>query len=267
MIEVLNKTNGNEVKTIQPASAFSTSKINGTRQKIEGGPARCQILGKLQAALRGILADYDWSQYDWTKEEMLDDSPVDLKNNLDQHWRLFLGIFRPDDVIWTGDSKNSTDCNNQEEFQRIDNLLKRDHVPGSFVATFSLNADSYSHCKDSGFDRRFIMVQAAAHRLDDGPALIRFLEEVCDLSLAAIVNNGTNEYWGWFYYPGDEVVSEISRFFVCDEYATKLFSPDSVYPMPGSPSIAGKTHQLVWLNDSNPLEVEEECSQVNPTTK
>ena len=38
----------------------------------------------------------------WPYNEMLKDSPVDVKTNHADHWKLLLGKFAPSDVVWIG---------------------------------------------------------------------------------------------------------------------------------------------------------------------
>jgi hypothetical protein len=87
------------------------------------------------------------SNHQWTYDQIIADSPVQLTGEERDHWRLLLRKFKPEDVVWIGDKFDSGKPEHARNFKSAAQWLKEPSVSAQFIcpATFKNNSTARSN--------------------------------------------------------------------------------------------------------------------------
>lgn len=174
------------------------------RARIAERDLKSRMQLRARKALPSIL-----KKYRWPYAEILNDSPVDVKSGEENHWRLLLGKFQPDDVIWIGERDSSGKPENAANFRTVTEWLKLEWAPHQFLCPSSFKNTSWSRSNENVLARRFLVVESDLLTRDEVGAVFRYLGE-CGLKLVAVVDTAGKSLHGWFEYPADdELMNEL----------------------------------------------------------
>ncbi len=183
----------------------------------------------------------------WTYNQILADSPVQDMGKEADHWRLLLRKFRPDDVVWIGDTYDSGTPEHARHFKTAAQWLKESSVPGPFICPATFKNNSIARSNDNVLVRRFLVVESDVLSRDQVGAIFKWLRDKVGLELVAIVDTAGKSLHGWFQYPKHEfVVGELKLVLPALQCDPKLFTPSQPVRLPGA--LRGSTFQkLVYL--------------------
>jgi hypothetical protein len=187
-------------------------------------------------------------QYRWPLEQILADSPVAVRGDAREHWRLLLRKFRPADVIWIGDTYDSGKPENGRNFRPATEWLKEPGVPGPFVCPSAFKNSSIARSNDSIVERRFLVAESDILAKDEVGAVYKWLKDGAGLELVAIVDTGGKSLHAWFVYPErEEAVTDLKLVLPALKCDPKLFTPSQPVRLPGA--LRGDRFQrLVYLS-------------------
>ena len=201
--------------------------------------------GRLQQRARKALPTL-LDKYRWTSAEMLDDSPVNIRGNEADHWKLLLAKFEPDDVIWIGERESSGRPENATNFKTVSEWLKYEWAPGTFVCPATFKNTSFSRSNENVVERRFVVVESDLLTRDEVGAVFRYLVD-SGLKLVAVVDTAGKSLHGWFEYPADEEALDQLRLLLpalkCDP---KMLTASQPARLPGAMR-DGKCQKLIFL--------------------
>lgn len=158
---------------------------------------------RARKALPTILEKYRWS-YD----TILSESPVNVRTNEADHWKLLLCKFQPDDVVWIGERESSGRPENSVSFRPVTDWLKCGWAPGPFTCPATFKNNICSHSNNNVLERRFVVVESDELTRDEVGAVFRYLIE-CEMKLIAVVDTAGKSLHGWFIHTGDDVMEAL----------------------------------------------------------
>ena len=188
-------------------------------------------------------------EYSWPYEQIISDSPITVTGNEQEHWKMLLQKFQPDDVIWIGDKFDSGKPEHGAYFKTASEWLKYFVAPGPFICPAAFKNTSFARSNDNIIARRFLVAESDTLTKDQVGAVFRWLQKGCDLKLIAIVDTGGKSLHGWFEFEEDllDELKVVLPAFQCDP---KLFTPSQPVRLPGKlrDGVAGKYQKLVYLS-------------------
>jgi len=195
-------------------------------------------------------------KYRWPYAEILNDSPVDIKTAEEHHWRLLLGKFRPDDVLWIGERESSGRPENAANFRTVTDWLKCEWSPHTFLCPSVFKNNSVSRSNENVLARRFLVVESDLLTRDEVGAVFRYLVD-CGLKLVAVVDTAGKSLHGWFEYPaGEELMEELRLILPALKCDPKMLTASQPARLP-SAMRDGKRQKLIFLAKEEAKTVDE----------
>ena len=229
---ILNPTNDVEYVPRKP-SAEERERL-ATRER----NVRLQI--RARKALDTIL-----KKFRWTSDEMLAVSPVDVRVNVADHWRLLLSKYDLEDVIWIGERESSGRPEHAVNFRTVAEWLKCEWAPHSFVCPATFKNSSISRSNENVLARRFVVVESDLLTRDEVGAVFRYLVK-CGMKLVAVVDTAGKSLHGWFEYPDDEVLDELRLLLPPLKCDPKMLTASQPARLPGAMR-GEKRQKLIFL--------------------
>jgi hypothetical protein len=185
-------------------------------------------------------------KYQWTREAMIADSPVNVQGEVKDHWLLLLNKFQPSDVVWIGALQDSGSPECAANFKSVQEWLSYSRAPGQFICPVNFKNTSISRSNANIIDRRFLVVESDVLTKNEVGAVFRWMME-CGMTLVAVVDTAGKSLHGWFDYASCESALDSLRLilpaFKCDP---KLFTASQPVRLPGAER-DGKFQHLVYL--------------------
>jgi len=172
--------------------------------------------------------------------DLWEDSPSRLLDAPEDEWDLLLHLFNPADIVWIGDTYDSTNddqnelkkASAREHFKSAGEWLDSSIPPaGPFICPCTFKEGSHSRCNANVQSQPFLVVESDELSHEEGTALIFFLMQ--RLRLRAVVDTAGKSLHAWFDYPTDSQVEElriILKELKCD---TAMFRPSQAVRLPG----------------------------------
>ncbi len=144
----------------------------------------------------------------WTASEILADSPSPVPENPEDHWRLILGRYEPQETLWIADEVHfSGEWKDGQEFshcfQTVHYWLFRKQVPGVFICPAVLVERANRRSNDNVVHRPFIVVESDTLNRDEVGAVFKWLISR-GLRLRFVVDTSNRSLHGWFEAPDPE---------------------------------------------------------------
>ena len=185
-------------------------------------------------------------KYRWTYDEILRDSPLDVKTEPENHWRLLLCKFEPDDVVWIGDITDSGRPENVVNFRTVEKWLKCEYVPNKFVCPASFKNTSYARTNANIVARRFLVIESDVLKKDEVGAVFRWLMK-SGMKLVAVVDTAGKSLHGWFEFAScEKLLDELKLVLPALKCDPKLFTASQPVRLPGAER-DGKYQRLIYL--------------------
>ena len=199
-----------------------------------------RIRQRAAKALPQMLVEFAWPYAD-----ILAASPVKLEGREADHWRLLLGQFNPDDVVWIGDTFDSGKPAHAAHFKTAREWLAHNAAPGPYLCPVTFKNTSIARSNDNVVERRFIVVESDTLTRDQVGSVFRWLREACELKLVAIVDTAGKSLHGWFEFEAD-LLDDMKLVLPALQCDPKLFTPAQPVRLPGA--LRGNKYQkLVYL--------------------
>jgi hypothetical protein len=187
-------------------------------------------------------------KYRWTYDEILRDSPVNVKTDLADHWRLLLSKFNPTDVVWIGGVQDSGSPQCAANFKPAEEWLTYGAAPAQFICPVNFKNTSIARSNANIVDRRFLVIESDVLKKDEIGAVFRWLMQ-CELKLVAVVDTAGKSLHGWFDFTDCEpVLDELRLVLPAMGADPKLFTASQPVRLPGAER-DGKLQRLVYLSD------------------
>jgi hypothetical protein len=183
---------------------------------------------------------------------MLTDSPVNVLENQTEHWKLLLGMFETDDVVWIGERESSGKPENAANFRTVTDWLKCEWTPGTFVCPATFKNTSFSRSNENVVERRFVVVESDELTRDEVGAVFCYLV-ASGMRLKAVVDTAGKSLHGWFVYPGDEVMSELRLLLAALKCDPKMLTASQPARLPGAMR-GEKRQRLMFLANDETIE-------------
>lgn len=200
---------------------------------------------------------------DW-RADFFHASPYDLAPGHAGQVRQMLDLlFRPDDLIWMGDTKDSGRPEHAAHFRPASAWLNESTFPPRLSAG-TYRADSFSRCHENLVTEPFLIIESDeitgkkpttdAEREESrqwNAALMNFLMARFHLQLCALIDTGGKSLHGWFAHPGDATKAALARLLDGLAIDSAVFDRASCAPLraPGClHQTTGKRASLYYLN-------------------
>jgi hypothetical protein len=187
-------------------------------------------------------------RFQWKYEEIKASSPSAISDDdVAGQWKQIVGIFKPGDVLWIGDTYDSGSSRHQANFKSVEEWLKAPTLAGQFTCPAAFKNASFSRSNDNVLQRRFLVVESDILSKDQVGAVFKFLRDEVGLRLRAIVDTAGKSLHGWFDFPKKAVLEELEIILPrlgCDP---GLFRPSQPCRLPGAMR-DGKFQRLIYLD-------------------
>ena len=210
------------------------------RERMQARDKNNRLQLRARKALPTIL-----KKYRWVYEQMLSDSPVVLRDNEADHWKLLLKKYGPNDVVWIGERESSGRPENAVNFRTIQEWLKFKSAPHPFICPATFKNNIFSRSNENVLDRKFIVVESDLLTRDQVGAVFRYLVH-CDMKLVAVVDTAGKSLHGWFEYPGDEEMENLRLLLPALKCDPKMLTASQPARLP-SAMRGEKRQRLVYL--------------------
>ncbi|MFA5189329.1 MAG: hypothetical protein WC740_01305 [Verrucomicrobiia bacterium] len=211
------------------------------KERIKTIQRRERIRKRVHASRDRILANHRWPY-----EQIINDSPIDLRNNIPDHWQLLLNLFADNDVIWIGGLYDSGQETHRGNFRTKEEWLKESSVPGQFTCPSVFKTCSYQRGNDNIIARRFLVVESDELGKDEIGAVFRWLKDAAKMRLRCIVDTAGKSLHAWFDCPDEKEIEDLKLVLPILGCDPKLFTASQPVRMP-SAARDGKFQRLVYL--------------------
>lgn len=127
-------------------------------------------------------------------------SPTSLVGVTDADlWRSLLLLFRPDDVLWIGDLRDTGQPSHASHFRTRDEWLKCPTCPGPRIVPNTFKPGSFSRSAENIAERRFLVVENDKLSAPQQCAVIQFVREFT--RLRAVIHSGNRSLHAWYDVP------------------------------------------------------------------
>ena len=181
----------------------------------------------------------------WLYDTMLSDSPVNVRDNEADHWKLLINKFKPDDVVWIGERESSGRPENAVNFRTVADWLKCEWAPHPFTCPATFKNSSCSRSNEKVLERRFVVVESDELTRDEVGSVFRYLVDG-GLKLVAVVDTAGKSLHGWFEYPGDEMMEALRLLLPALKCDPKMLTASQPARLP-SAMRGEKRQRLVYL--------------------
>lgn len=230
-----------------PASTFVVP--SATPEERSRRRRRRKLEGLASRARRGaatLLRDHAWAVNEIVSPVPLDDDPA-------CHWRQFLLLFDPREVIWIGDRFDSGESRHTSHFRpAVDWLGGKSPPAGPLVSASVFRFGCHARTRENVVHTPFLVVESDTLARDEITAVFRFLRERMQLPLRAIIDTGGRSLHGWFDNPPPskrrEELLTVLRALGCDDAPWR---EPSMSRLPGARRQAGREtrrQRLLWLD-------------------
>lgn len=192
--------------------------------------------------------------FPWPYEQMAKDSPVALKDNLADHWKLLLGLFRPEDVVWIGEKTDSGRPQHAANFKKVQDWLKDQKVPGPFTCPATFKPGSQSRSNEQVLTRRFLVVESDTLDKDQVGAVFRWIQTQVELPLRAIVDTAGKSLHGWFNFPNLETEDDLRAILPALGCDVGMFRASQPCRLPSFERTEGEFQRLIYLQENKTRE-------------
>jgi hypothetical protein len=203
---------------------------------------RNRIRQRATKSLPQVLA-----QYPWPYAQILADSPVGVQGNEPDHWRLLLQKFKPEDVVWIGNTYDSGKPEHAANFRPVVAWLSETKAYGQYVCPAAFKNSSIARSNDNILNQRFLVVESDVLSRDQVGAVFKWLRAGAGLELVAIVDTAGKSLHGWFRYPDEPALEELKLVLPALKCDPKLFTPSQPVRLPGMLR-DGKFQKLIYLS-------------------
>ena len=183
----------------------------------------------------------------WSYADIQEDSPTILApDDVAFGWRRIAELYKPDDVLWIGDTYSSGKPEHLRHFQTAADWLKRSHIDGQLTCPATFKNGCFSRSNENVLARRFLVVESDVLTKDQVGAVFRWLKDEVKLPLRAIVDTAGKSLHGWFDFPKKAVLEELEIILpqlCCDP---GLFRPSQPCRLPGA-TRDGKHQSLIYF--------------------
>ena len=178
---------------------------------------------------------------------LYENSPTDINQRLGDDRFLFLRLYNPNDLIWTGEIGDT----GRKHFSTAGCLIGEKRLRHHHVSTCTFKPESQRRTTKNVLSRRFLVVESDELSIPQQTALLWALRS--EWKLAAVVYSGGKSLHGWFRWSeqwNDPLVQkEIKarlKAYHCDASSLRATQP---YRLPGVMRISTlKMQSLVYFN-------------------
>lgn len=195
-----------------------------------------QLLGSMKKEV--ILDKFQRDPCDYWE-----DSPIRLDDGPENDAKLFINLFKDDDVIWNGPVMASGCPINRFNFKKVWDW-RNDMIEGNFTCPSTFKPETFSRSNENVMERRFLVIESDTLNQNDICAVFNFCSKF--MNLRAIVYTGGKSLHGWFDFPSSLVFDSLKQILPplgCDDALFKMSQP---VRMPGVPR-GTKTQSLLYL--------------------
>jgi hypothetical protein len=183
----------------------------------------------------------------WTFDEICSSSPSNLQEYTPgDHFRRFLMLWEPSDVIWIGNVDDSGSEAAACHFQTVEEWLQTGPVMGNLTCPSVFRPGCTSRADAEAIERRYLVVESDTLSKDEVGAVFRWMWRELRMPLHCIVDTAGKSLHGWFSVPPPEkepslkvALGELG----CD---VKLFNRTQPVRLPGAWRDQ-KLQTLVWF--------------------
>ena len=195
----------------------------------------------------------------WDPADMWEESPVRLSENHEDDWKLWLELWKAEDVIWCGDTYDSGQEHHKNNFcTPADWNLRR--PAGNFTCGSAFQPGTFSR-KNEHTVRRFMVIESDTLTKPEMGAIFRWMICKMGYKLQCVVDTGGKSIHGWFNLPPCALFEERLKVALtalgCDP---ALFKPSQPVRVPGIERTPGTWQTLLWIRSPHTT-----LSAVSPT--
>lgn len=198
---------------------------------------------RAEASLPQILKDHATDPVDYFEL-----SPMRLLDDPSNDWRMLLGLFQPDDIVWIGQVYDSGKQDHTRNFRSVREWFKEPAAFGQFTSPSIFKRGSFSRSNENVVQRRFLVIESDHLNKAEMCAIITWCRQF--MRLRAIVDTAGKSLHGWFDWPGKDAEKQLKAILPKLKCDPALFRNSQPCRLPGA--IRGKNYQALLYLDPNP---------------
>lgn len=166
--------------------------------------------------------------FHWSFRQMMEDSPVRVPFNPQDQYCSFLNMFQDDDVVWIGDTTDSSSKHDgfRNHFRSISEWRKINEPIGCFTCPSVFKKETHSRSNSNIHYSPYLVVESDVLSKDEICCVFRWLCQ--HLKLKMIVDTAGKSLHGWFVRPAEKIMKQLKLIlpiFDCDIALFKLSQP------------------------------------------
>jgi hypothetical protein len=180
-------------------------------------------------------------------------SPYRLDGNAADEGLLLLRLYRPEDVIWIGEKKESARDDHDDAWKlhcatrfRTAADWSKGEPTGHHICPNPFKAGVCSRIAANIVETRFLVVESDTLTKSESCAILKWLSKI--LWLRAVVDTGGKSLHGWFEYPTSAALKELKAILPALKCDGALFQPAHTCRFPGPMRETGRRQHLTYLD-------------------
>jgi len=170
----------------------------------------------------------------WSPPEIAKASPEPIPSDPWAQALALVKLFRPRDVVWIGEERDSGHWRHARHFRRAADWLAAGALAGPRICPSSFRPGVISRAQRTVAARRFLVVESDELPHDLQGAIFQYLIE-CGLRLRAVVDTAGRSLHGWFDSPPPGGLARLKSFLPEVGADPALFNPAQPCRLPGWP--------------------------------
>jgi hypothetical protein len=230
------------VNTISSSLGEKPPLTEEQKNQIEKARIKEQLRIRCANGRKRLLEDFRWPY-----AKIRSDSPATISENAADHWKVLLGIFDPDDVVWIGNKYDSSKPHHSRHFRKVMEWATQPCAPAQFTCGSTFREESFARTNENVVNRRHLIVESDELDRDTVGAIFRWLRDNVGLELKCVVDTAGKSLHGWFEFPNAELFDELRVAlpeFGCDP---KMFTASQPCRLPGARRDQG-FQRLIYLS-------------------
>jgi len=188
------------------------------------------------------------NQGPWIQSFLLPETD-DLPPTPNEHFKTHLGLFNPEDLIWQGDTFETSKINS------VSNWLKIGKPSGNFISHSTFK--SRDARRNENVEKvPFLVVESDELSQSEQSSIFAWLRDWAGWNLKAVIDTAGKSLHGWFEYPSHlekEQIKALLNALKCDD---KMLTPSQPCRVAGA-SRGGKIQWIKWLGPDTETEPKE----------
>ena len=188
-------------------------------------PGACEQIKTVTSENGKALLERIMEKYSW----VIDAHCFETKYSAEDDWKLWLTLWKENDIIWNGDVYDSGE-EHKKNFRTRGQFLKEGPI-GNFTSGSSYKPGAFHRTNENVQVSRYLICESDVLSHDETLCVFLFLREAMPMRM--IVDAGNKSLHGWFEYPGPRSLKAVQTFLPELGFDRQTLKPSQPVRLPG----------------------------------